>query len=269
MELKLGDVQTTALIPVAIKASESLRPNARVRDDVAVKMIEALGIDTAPYDKFLSHEGVIARTVMLDRMVKDFVAQNPDAVIVNMGAGFDNRFSRVDNGKIFWFDLDLPDSIALRKKVFEERERVQMIEGSVLEDGWVGAVQKEIKKRGGEKTAPVLFLAEGLFMYFTLEEIATLLKVLKDNFQSGTLIAEQNNPMMVKNQKYHDTVKATNAVFKSGTWSGQEIAALCPGMTLVEEHSFNEEMKKHSFGGWLFAALLPKMNDRWASFVWQ
>ena len=105
-------------------------------------------------------------------------------------------------------------------------------------------------------------------MYFTLDEIATLLKVLKENFPSGTLIAEQNNPMMVKNQKYHDTVKATNAVFKSGTWSGQEIAALCPGMTLVEERSFNEEMKKHSFRGWLFAALLPKMNDRWARFSW-
>ena len=268
MDLKLGDVQTTALIPVAIKASESLRPNARVRDDVAVKMIEALGIDTAPYDKFLSHEGVIARTVMLDRMVKDFVAQNPDAVIVNMGAGFDNRFSRVDNGKIFWFDLDLPDSIALRKKVFEERERDQMIEGSVLEDGWVGAVQKEIKKRGGEKTAPVLFLAEGLFMYFTLEEIAALLKVLKDNFPSGTLIAEQNNPMLVKHQKYHDTVNATNAVFKSGTWSAQEFAALCPGMTLVDERSFNEVMAKCSFRGWLFATLLPKMNDRWATFEW-
>lgn len=269
MDISLGDVQTTALIPVAIKASETLRKKPRVRDDVAVKMIEALGIDPAPYDKFLSHEGVIARTVMLDRMIKYFVAQHPNAIIVNMGAGFDNRFSRVDNGKIFWFDLDLPDSIALRKKVFEERERVQMIEGSVLEDGWVPAVKKEIRKHGGASKAKILFLAEGLFMYFTLEEIAALLKVLKENFKSGTLIAEQNNPMMVKNQKYHDTVKATNAVFKSGTWSGQEIAALCPGMTLVEEHSFNEVMAKCSFRGWLFAALLPKMNDRWARFVWQ
>ena len=156
MELKLGDVQTTALIPVAIKASESLRPNARVRDDVAVQMIETLGIDPAPYDKFLSHEGVIARTVMLDRMVKYFVAQNPEAVIVNMGAGFDNRFSRVDNGKIFWFDLDLPDSIAVRKKVFKERERVQMIEGSVLEDGWVPApqsIKRQFPKRNFNRRA--------------------------------------------------------------------------------------------------------------------
>ena len=40
ISLKLGDVETTALIPVAIKASESLRKNARVYDDVAVKMVQ-------------------------------------------------------------------------------------------------------------------------------------------------------------------------------------------------------------------------------------
>lgn len=32
MELKLGDVQTTALIPLAIKASETLRKNPRIND---------------------------------------------------------------------------------------------------------------------------------------------------------------------------------------------------------------------------------------------
>ena len=76
MNINLGDVETTALIPVAIKANETLRKNPRVRDEVAVEMIKTLGIDTKPFDKFMSHEGVIARTVMLDRMVKDFVAKN-------------------------------------------------------------------------------------------------------------------------------------------------------------------------------------------------
>ena len=38
--------------------------------------LKKLGIDTKPFDKFMSHEGVIARTVMLDRMVKDFNERN-------------------------------------------------------------------------------------------------------------------------------------------------------------------------------------------------
>ena len=41
MELKLGDVQTTALIPLAVKANETLRKNARIKDQKAVEIIKA------------------------------------------------------------------------------------------------------------------------------------------------------------------------------------------------------------------------------------
>lgn len=264
MELQLGDVQTTALIPLAIKANETMRKNARIRDHRAVEMIRALGIDTKPYDKFMSHEGVIARTIMLDRQLKEIIRETPDTVIVNLGAGFDSRFDRVDNGRIFWFDMDLPDSIAARKKAFKEQERVKMIAGNVLESEWCSEVKEILKER---KVRPV-FLAEGLFMYLTLDQIRTMLEILKENFESGLLIAEQNNPMMVNNSKKHDTVKNTNATFQSGTESAKEIEALTDGIRLLEEHSFNEEMKKYSIRGKLFAALLPKMNDRWATFEW-
>lgn len=106
-------------------------------------------------------------------------------------------------------------------------------------------------------------------MYLTLPQIKTLLENLRECFPGGgTLIAEQNNKMMVKNEKFHDTVRNTNAHFVSGTDSAQEIADLTDGIRLIEEHSFNEEMKKYSIRGKLFALLLPRMNDRWATFKW-
>jgi len=213
----------------------------------------------------MSHEGVIARTIMLDRQLKDIIKKHPDTVVVNVGAGFDDRFSRVDNGKIRWFDLDLPDSIAARRKAFDERDRVTMIAGSALEESWCAEVRESLK---GRKSEPV-FLAEGLFMYFTIDQIRTFLEILKNNFpDGGTLIAEQNCKAMQKSEKHHDTVKNTNAHFMSGTDSGQEIADLTDGIQFVEEHSFNEEMSKYSIRGKLFALLLPKMNDRWATFRW-
>ena len=262
--LQLGDVETTALIPVAIKANETLSKNPRVKDPMAVEIVKHLKMDTAPFDKFLSHEGVIARTIMLDKTVRDFVAANPDAVVVNLGAGFDNRFERVDNGRITWFDVDLPDLIAARRKAFPERERITMIAANILEDNWIEVVKNAASAKG----APVIFLAEGLFMYLTLEEIGTLLNLLKTNFEHGTLVAEQNCPMMVKNQKHHDTVSKTNAVFKSGTKSARELEPLCPGIRVTEEHSFNEEMRKYSLRAKIFAFLLPGVNDRWATLVW-
>ena len=265
MELQLGDIQTTAIIPLAIKANETLRPNARIKDQKAVEIIRALNIDTKPYDKFLSHEGVVARTIMLDRQLKEILKKAPDTVIVNIGAGFDNRFARMDNGKLWWFDLDLPDAIAARRKAFPEQDRVTMIAGDALEDAWCTEVKDKL---AGRKGKPV-FIAEGLFMYLTMDQIRTLLEVLKNNFpEGGTLIAEQNCKLMQKNEKHHDTVKQTNARFVSGTDTAQEIADLTDGIRLIEEHSFNEEMKKYSVRAKLFALVLPKINDRWATFAW-
>ncbi len=264
MDITLGDVQTTALIPLAIKANETKRSNARVKDRKAAEIIEKLGVDTEPYDKFMSHEGVIARTIMLDRQLRNIIKENPDTVVVNIAAGFDNRFERVDNGQILWFDIDLPDVITVRKKAFEERDRVQMIAGDVLQDGWCAAVKKAL---AGRRSRPV-FLAEGLFMYLTMNEIQKFLSVLKSNFAEGVLIAEQNDIILVKQGKHHDTVSNTNATFKSGTKSGHEIEELVDGIRLVDEHSFNEEMKKYSVRAKIFAFLFPSLNDRWATFEW-
>ena len=88
MELKLGDVQTTALIPLAVKANETLRKNARIKDTKAVEIIRTLKIDTKPYDKFMSHEGVVARTIMLDRQLKGIIKKAPDTTEKNTNAHF-------------------------------------------------------------------------------------------------------------------------------------------------------------------------------------
>ena len=166
MKVKLGTVQETMLIPLVIKASETQRPKARIRDKKAVEILEQLELETDKYDKFMSHEGVVARTIMFDRALKSYLQQYPDAVCVNLGCGLDSRFSRVDNGSILWYDIDLPDAIAVRKQFFQEEERVRLIEGSILEPDWTRLVKK------GRK---VIFIAEGILMYFTREQVKALL----------------------------------------------------------------------------------------------
>lgn len=46
MDLKFGDIQETALIPLAIKASETARPNARIKDIKAEEIIDTLELDS-------------------------------------------------------------------------------------------------------------------------------------------------------------------------------------------------------------------------------
>ena len=132
----MGDVQETALIPLAIHASETKRKNARITDRKAVEIIEQLGVYTKKYYKYASHEGVVYRTIMIDREVKQIVSQHPDAVCVNLGCGLDDRFTRVDNGKIRWFKIDLPDAIEVRRRVFANTERCKSVVSDVLAPEW-------------------------------------------------------------------------------------------------------------------------------------
>ena len=49
MNLQFGDIQETALIPLAIKASETARQNARIKDEKAREIIDTLGVDVSKY----------------------------------------------------------------------------------------------------------------------------------------------------------------------------------------------------------------------------
>ena len=258
MNLQLGDLQETALIPLAIRANETKRKNARIHDKKAVEIIDALKIDTTNLDKFFSHEGVVARTIMFDEAMKKLLKKYPNAVCVNIGCGMDDRFSRVDNGKIQWFNVDLPDSIAVRKKIFQETEREHMLAGDILESAWTAQIPKS------ELT---IVIAEGLFMYFSKEQVKTILNHITGSFDKGFIVVELMHPKMMK-EKVHDTIKHTNAKFGWGTVTGEELLPLDSKLKLISEDSFWNEVKKYSLSGKIASVLMKGLNNRLTIYEW-
>ncbi len=257
-KLSLGDVQETALIPLSNRAMETLRKNPRVKDPVAVKIIQTLGIDTKKYDKTVTHECVIARTIMFDEKVRKIIRKYPNAVCINMGCGMDDRYSRVDNGQIFWFDVDLEDSIEVRRKLFEDTDRRRMISASVLEKEWMENLAASI-----DSDRKIIVIAEGLFMYFSKEENQQILNNLTSVFQKGSLIVELMRPSAM-DEKRHET----KAKFGWGTKSGKEFELLDPKMKLISENSFSEQMMKSTVKSRMIGFLIQKFNNRIAVFEW-
>ena len=189
MNLDYGDIQETALIPLAIKASETMRENPRIIDKKAKEIIDTLGVDVSKYDPFMSHEGVVARTIMYRDKLKELISQYPKALCINLGCGFDDKFSQADNGKITWFDVDLPDQIEKRRKVYEDRERCVMLDGNALDSEWT-------------KTLPeadmTIVVMEGVLEYFSKEQVKTCLNMLCDSFSHGYLLAELHSRVLEK-----------------------------------------------------------------------
>ena len=81
-------------------------------------------------------------------------------------------------------------------------------------------------------------------------------------------LAEQHSPFLEKHGSHHDAVKNTNASFGWGTKSGKEYLELEPRLKYVFEKSYNDEMKKYSIRGKLFAIVGRNINNRLAVFKW-
>ena len=59
--------------------------------------------------------GISIRTMIIDCVTKRLIKDNKDLIVVNIGCGLDTRFQRFNKEKISWIDLDVPESIEIRK----------------------------------------------------------------------------------------------------------------------------------------------------------
>ena len=143
--------------------------------------------------------------------------------------------------------------------MYEDRSRCVMLDGSALDGAWTHMIPK---------SKMYIVVMEGVLEYFSKEQVRTCLNMLCDSFEHGYLLAELHSPFLEKNSKHHDAVKHTNAAFGWGTKSGEEYLPLEPRLTLVSEQSYNDEMKKYSVRGKLFAIIGKKLNNRLAVFKW-
>src|SRR5512136_389343 len=176
----LSGVAETLLMTLYIRAMESQRPDALIKDEKAVALVTSMSYDFDRIRQVKMDEddkvGVILRNLEFDRQARDFLTRHPEAVVVHIGCGLDSRFDRVAerNSQIEWYDLDLPDVIELRRKLIgDEGGRYHLLGCSVLEPAWLEAVRVH---RG----RPFLFLAEGVFMYFTEAQVQSLVLTLRD-----------------------------------------------------------------------------------------
>jgi len=117
----LSGVAGTSLITLYIRAIESQRPDALTKDERAEELVRQLGQESLRKTAALTEDSgrvvMILKSREFDRFAQDFLARHPDAVVVHIGCGLDTRFERVDNGRVEWYDLDLPDVIELRRKL--------------------------------------------------------------------------------------------------------------------------------------------------------
>jgi O-methyltransferase involved in polyketide biosynthesis len=153
VKAELGAVQETLFIPLAARARETRRRRPVLRDPKAAQILALVDFDTKKYGRGWGGRVTVLRTVIFDGWVSDFLTAHPGGTVVELGTGLNTRFERVGHGQAHWIDLDLPDTIELRRRFFADSGRRRMVAASVLDQDWMPAVQ--------ESPGPYFFAADG------------------------------------------------------------------------------------------------------------
>ena len=232
-KIRLSGVPETMLQTVYARAKESGGRGA-IHDEKAEEIVEKLDYDFSLADKDTAmRSGVIARTIVLDRLTREWLAEHPGAVVVNIACGLDTRCYRM-SGYAHWYNLDLPETMAVRETLLPESGAILQITMSAMDD-W----GDEIK----EQNAPVLIIIEGLTMYLSEDDVKRIFRVISHRFPKATVFVETMNPMIVKRFK-EKSIEGSNAKFTWGVKNGLALAALLPDFRFIEEHSLTEGMEE-------------------------
>lgn len=208
------------------RAKYSRRKNAKFYDAKAIELVGKIDYDfsKAEKDSTMSN-GVIARTIVFDELVKDFINKNPDCTVVNIACGLDTRFYRMDNGRIIWYNVDLPETIEVRDAIYHESGRVSTIGISATDPSWADKVTKRGK---------MLFIIEGLSMYLTSDENAKMLSIIRDKFDNATVLMECLAKKWVNKEHTEKSIQDTGAKFVFGADTFDDLGKAADGFRCIK-----------------------------------
>ena len=208
IKIDLGQVQETLMLPLWARAQEAEKDNPVICDTYAKHIIQRIDYDFSQIEKshMADNQGVWAiRAYNFDNIVKAFLSNNTSAVVVNLGAGLETTFQRVDEGAVLWINIDLPDVVALRRKLIPDSERETTIAKSILDFTWTDDISRLANGRS------IMFMAAGVLCYFEPRENEILFRKLAETYPASHVIFDSMSwlPAWGSNREVKKSMKSS------------------------------------------------------------
>jgi O-methyltransferase involved in polyketide biosynthesis len=181
--VELDGVPATMLWTLHHRAVEARRPDRVLNDAKAIDVFDSLDYPFPQMTGAQSNPQWIAlRCRCFDEAVLAFLADHPDGTVVSLGEGLETMFWRVDNGRVHWLTVDLPEAIELRQRLLPpESERQRYLVGSAVDPSWQDAVDAS---RG------VLVVVQGLLMYLRPPEVRSVIAGCAERFPGAAMVLD-------------------------------------------------------------------------------
>lgn len=253
-KLNLHGIASTLLVPLACRALEAQRPDSIIQDPKAVEIYHALGgsrdflMGMSGHDLFAS----VMRVRQFDTFARSFLLRNPGGLLVDIGCGLDTRFHRLDNGQMSWLGLDLPEVIQLRRQWLPDGERCRTIAQSMFELTWLDEAART--------NQPVIFLAEGVFPYFSTGDVRPMITAMARRFPTGELVFDAMAPFLGWFHKLESSVlKRSGASLRWDAKNPAELEAW--GLCLLERWGYFDKPEPRMGGASVIRYIPPLANS--------
>ncbi|MDR1487516.1 MAG: class I SAM-dependent methyltransferase [Deltaproteobacteria bacterium] len=187
---KLQGVADTLFIPLAARIYVSKRFPEYFFDERAMSLekeipTESIQKNSSEYFYMAS----VARYYNLDLMTKNFLSTHKKCNVVNIGAGLETAYFRLNSQNAVFYEVDLPEVIEIRRMALGEEPRDVLIGGDMFALDWMRSIDNSL---------PSLFVVSGVFQYYHEKEIIKFIQDIKQAFAYGELIFDATNEKGVK-----------------------------------------------------------------------
>lgn len=185
---ELSLLERTALLTLYARALDSRSRLPILADPLADKVCREIDYDFHALQIRPSVWCPVAlRAKLLDAQVRSFVAQHPDAVVVDLGAGLSSSYLRVQPPSgVDWYNVDLPAVLSLRHKLLPAHKLEHSIASRVGEPGWADPIPTD---------RPTILIADGLTGFLSQSAILHLFQTVTEHFHSGELAFNDYGPI--------------------------------------------------------------------------
>ncbi len=172
------------------------------KDTTAKTIIERIDYDISQANMGKGPQFVYGmRQDVTERLAKEYLAQYPEAILINIGCGLDTIFDHLDNGRCRFVNIDFPEVIEFREKLFDPKERETNICMDANDHAWMDQV-------GYSPGDRVFIMSCGVLFYFQPEDVAKLIDAIGRRFPGAFMCFDYENASML--------ARSNRAVIKTG-----------------------------------------------------
>lgn len=186
----LRGAPATLLMTLYLRSLDARSAHPALADPWANQIQNRIDYDFSRFRRLHADTLTIAtRARLLDRWCSEFLHNHPHGQVLHLGCGLDSRPLRVSPPTTArWVDLDLPEVIELRQRLYELPAGIDTLAASVTDPEWWDDVADD---------RPTLAVAEGLLMYLDATAVHSLIDRLTTHCSPGQIAFDAIAPWMM------------------------------------------------------------------------